>query len=434
MGTEFLKIKEFEEALEIIKNLFNENYTCKSENISINNCYNRVLFNDINSEIALPPFNKSLMDGFAIKAEDSFGASEESPKILKCIDQIEAGSSSKKIIKNGECIEIATGAPIPNGANAVAMIEFCEKIGENINVFKSLRPNENIAQKGSDIKSGEIVLNAKDVLNPGKIGFLSAQGMKNVEVYKKPVIGIISTGNELLKEGEVMEIGRIYDVNSHTIKNAIISCGCEAKTIGIIRDNYKELRNTIESALESCDIIICSGGTSAGVGDVLRHVIDDIGETIIHGISIKPGKPTIVGKINLNKEKVGKPKEGEEENYSEISTKLIIGLPGNPVSALVVFYAFISKELKKLSGNYNKYPNHKTISKGKIVKRYISSLGRVEYLLVKLKNTKNRIEIYPIVKDSGAITSINEADAYIKIAKNTEIIEENSEVELYYLN
>ncbi|MGL6298229.1 MAG: molybdopterin-binding protein [Methanobacteriaceae archaeon] len=463
MGTEFLKIREFEEAKEIIKNLFSENYTEKCETISIDNCYNRVLFNDVSSKLDLPLFNKSLMDGFAIKAEDSFGASEESPKSCICIDQIEAGSSSDKVVKNGECVEIATGAPIPKGADAVAMVEFCEKTGDTVNIFKSLRPNENIAQKGSDIKSGKVVLNKNDILNPGKIGFLSAQGIKNVEVYKKPVVGIISTGNELLsdeecisdsihinnnendsnaiddsKDNSEIKIGKIYDVNSQTIKNATISCGCEARTLGIFRDNYDELRNGIENGLDSCDIIICSGGTSAGVGDVLRHVIDDIGETIIHGISVKPGKPTIIGKINSKKNN---------------ETKLIIGLPGNPISALVVFYAFISNELKKITGINNnndndndnngnnknnsksrEYYKNKNTATGKIAKRYISSLGRVEYLLVKLENTKEGIDVYPIVKDSGAITTLNDADAYIKIAKNTEIINEGSEVELHYLN
>lgn len=450
MGTEFLKIKEFEEAKEIIKNLFIENYTGKYETISIDNCYNRVLFNDISSNLDLPLFDKSLMDGFAIKAEDSFGSSEESPKSCICIDQIEAGSSSNKIVKNGECVKIATGAPIPKGADAVAMVEFCEKTGDNVNIFKSLRPNENIAQKGSDIKRGKVVLNKNDILNPGKIGFLSAQGIKNVEVYKKPIVGIISTGNELLSEEECIncsihinnsetnsddsknsseiKIGKIYDVNSQTIKNATISCGCEARTLGIFRDNYDELRNGIENGLDSCNIIICSGGTSAGVGDVLRHVIDDIGETIIHGISVKPGKPTIIGKINSKKNN---------------ETKLIIGLPGNPISALVVFYAFISNELKKISGTnnnnnnnskYSEYFKNKTSPNGKIAKRYISSSGRVEYLLVKLENTGEGIYAYPIVKDSGAITTLNEANAYIKIAKNTEIIDEGSEVELHYIN
>lgn len=413
MGTEFLNIKEVEEAKKIIANLFNELYPPKSDIVSIEDSYKHVIFKDIISSMDLPPFNRALMDGFAVKAEDTFGANDESPKILKCIDSIEAGSYSKKTVEGGQCIEISTGAPIPDGANAVAMVEFTEcgsYVGtedknnkdDDIYILKSVAPNQDLALKGSDIRKNKILLKEKTTLNPDKIGVLAAQGIKEVEVYTKPKIAVISTGNELVMENEGIKYGKIYDVNSYAITSGAISNGAIAENKGIVKDNYQELKEKIISSLKDFDIVICSGGTSAGVGDVLRHVLDEIGEVIIHGVSVKPGKPTIIGKVNK---------------------KLVIGLPGNPVSALVIFYVFIVPNIRRLAGK-----SSESIEKSKAIltKRLHSPKGRMQYSLVQLKDGL----AYPIVKDSGAITSLADADGYIKIPKTTELVDEGEEVEI----
>ncbi len=403
MGTEFLKIKEVDEAKKIIAKLFKECYHPKSEETSIDNSYKKVLFQDIKSSIDLPPFNRSLKDGFALKSQDSFGANEENPKILKCIDTIEAGSFSEKTINIGECIEISTGAPIPKGADAIAMVEFSEKDEDNIHILKSVVPNQDIALKGSDIEKEKLLLNKGTILSPDKIGVLSAQGIEKINTFKNPKISIISTGNELLKENEKMKYGKIYDVNTNAIKNAAISSGADPIAKGIVKDNYNDLKLKIQESLQKTDIVICSGGTSAGVGDVLRHVLDDIGEVIIHGISVKPGKPTIIGKID---------------------EKIVIGLPGNPVSALIIFYVFIAPNIRKLAGLSE-------IEKGKITtanlsKRLHSSKGRMQYSLVKIKNDL----AIPIIKDSGAITSLADADGYVKIPKSVELVDEGENVKI----
>jgi molybdopterin molybdotransferase len=408
MGTEFLKIKEVDEAKKIIEELFEELYEKKSTMISIEESYGRTLFKDITSLIDLPPFKRSLMDGFAVKAEDTFGASDESPKILKCIDSIEAGSFSERTVNKGECIEISTGAPIPKGADSIAMVEFTEREtnkedkDENVYILKSVAPNQDLALKGSDIKKDKLLLYEKTLLTPDKIGVLAAQGIQEIEVFKKPEIVVISTGNELITEKETLEYGKIYDVNSYTIKNAAIAHGANVTAAGIVKDNYDELKEKIENSLESSDIVICSGGTSAGVGDVLRHVLDDIGEVIIHGVSVKPGKPTIIGKVN---------------------EKLVIGLPGNPVSALIIFYVFIIPNIRNLAGR-----SKESIEKAKVTlaKRIHSPKGRMHYSLVKIKEEF----AYPIVKDSGAITSLADADGYIKIPKTTELLEEGKQIEV----
>ncbi|MBZ9571190.1 molybdopterin molybdenumtransferase MoeA [Methanobrevibacter sp. TMH8] len=412
MGTEFLNIKEVDEAKKIIKDLFNELYPPKSDIVSIEDSYNHVIFKDIISSMDLPPFNRSLMDGFAVKAEDTFGANDEHPKILKCIDSIEAGSYSEKTIEKGECIEISTGAPIPDGADAVAMVEFTERgsaIDEenDIYILKSVAPNQDLALKGSDITKEKTLLKEKTVIGPDKIGVLAAQGIKEVEVYKKPRIAVISTGNELVLENEKnkngnIEYGKIYDVNSYAITSGAISNGAIAENKGIVKDNYQKLKKQIKNSLEDFDIVICSGGTSAGVGDVLRHVLDEIGKVIMHGISVKPGKPTLVGKVN---------------------EKLVIGLPGNPVSALIIFYVFIVPNIRRLSGK-----GSENIEKTKAIlaKRIHSPKGRIHYNLVQLKDGL----AYPIVKDSGAITSLAHADGYIKISKTIELVDEGKEVEI----
>ncbi|RBQ22773.1 hypothetical protein ALNOE001_15440 [Candidatus Methanobinarius endosymbioticus] len=403
-----MKIKEVDEAKKIIKELFEELYDEKSINFSIENSYNQVVFSDIISSIDLPPFNRSLMDGFAVKSEDTFRASDESPKILKCIDSIEAGSFSEKTIDNGECIEISTGAPIPDGADAIAMVEFTERKtdeetgNDNIHILKSVAPKQYLAIKGSDMKKDKLILKSKTILSPDKIGVLAGQGIKEIKAFKKPTVAIISTGNELVMNDEEISYGKIYDVNTYSITNATISNGGYGKSYGIVKDNYDDLKEKIESALKTSDIVVCSGGTSAGVGDVLRHVLDEIGEVIIHGVSVKPGKPTIIGKVN---------------------EKLVIGLPGNPVSALIIFYVFIVPNLRNLVG-LSEEIIEKAIAT--LAKRIHSPKGRMHYSLVQIKEGL----AYPIVKDSGAITSLADADGYIKIPKTTEILEEGKEVEI----
>ncbi|MDR0900695.1 MAG: molybdopterin molybdenumtransferase MoeA [Methanobrevibacter sp.] len=403
MGTEFLNIKEVDEAKKIIKKLFNQYYAPKSEKIDIENSYNRVIFKDIISSIDLPPFNRSLMDGFAVKAEDTFGADDENPKELKCIDSIEAGSFSEKTIEHGECIEISTGAPIPKGADAIAMVEFSEREDNDIFILKSVAPRQDLAIKGSDIAKDKLLLKEKTILSSDKIGVLAAQGIKEIETYKKPKIAIISTGNELITSVNSLEYGKIYDTNSYSIQTGIIDNGGDAEIKGIVKDDYDQLKDKIEESLEDSDIVICSGGTSAGVGDVLRHVLDEIGEVIIHGISVKPGKPTIVGIVN---------------------NKLVIGLPGNPVSALIIFYVFIVPNIRKLAG-LNEIEENK-ITKAILTKRIHTPKGRMQYSLVQIKEGL----AYPIMKDSGAITSLADADGYIKIPKMVELVDEGEEVEI----
>ena len=407
MGTEFLKIKECDEAIDIIQKLFDDNLKPQSEEIDVTEAYGRILFEDVYSRMDFPPFDKALKDGFAVLSSDSFGASEESPNTLEVIDFLEAGSTTDKKVEKGKCIEISTGAAMPEGAEAVVMVEYAEKFDDKVNLLTTATPSQDVAKKGSDIEEGNLILKKGDFLNPGKIGVLLSQGFETIEVYKKPTVGILSSGNEITLQGEELEYGKIYDVNGGMIKSDAISCGADAKFLGVMRDDYEKVKQKITESLKEVDILFCSGGTSAGLGDVLKHVLDELGEVHIHGISVQPGKPTIVGVID---------------------EKIVIGLPGNPVSALMIFNAFVAEPLSRLAGIDDDF-ELKTV-KGVMTRRIHSQVGRMQYQLVRVEGS----EIHPIFKDSGAIFSLSTADGYVKIPKLVELLDEGEEVEVYLFN
>lgn len=407
MGTEFLKIKESEEAIEIIQNIFDKCYSPEADKIKTSDAYGRILFDDVYSQIDFPPFDKALKDGFAIKSEDSYGVNEENPKTLEVIDFLEAGSITDKVVENGKAIEISTGAAVPQGADAIVMVEYANKNGDTVDILKSATPTLDIAKKGSDIEKGKLLMKKGEVLTPGKIGVLLSQGYEYIDVYKKPSVGVISTGNEIITPDKDLTFGKIYDVNGNMIKNDAISCGADAKFLGIVKDNYNQLRDRIIESLADVDILIASGGTSAGLGDVMKNVLDELGEVCIHGISVQPGKPTIVGVVD---------------------DKVVIGLPGNPVSALMIFNAFIAPAISKLSGSDYSF-EQKTV-KGRLTKRIHSPVGRMQYQLVKV----NDEEVEPIFKDSGAIFSLSTADGYVKVLKSVELVDEGEEVEVVLFN
>ena len=407
VGTEFLKIKESEDAIDIIQNLFDKYYSPESEEIPVADAYGRVLFCDVLSQMDFPPFDKALKDGFAVKAEDTFGANDEIPNSLEVIDFLEAGSTTEKIVENGKTIEISTGAAMPQGADAVVMVEYCDKKGDSVDILKSATPTLDVAKKGSDIEKGKLLMEKGSLLTPGKIGVLLSQGFETVEVFKKPSLGVISTGNEIVTQDMELTYGKIFDVNGNMIKNDAISCGANGEFLGIVKDDYNQLKAKIQESLNKVDILICSGGTSAGLGDVVKHVLDELGQVYIHGISVQPGKPTIVGVVD---------------------GKIIIGLPGNPVSALMIFNVFVAPAITKLSGI--NYDFAKNTTKGILQKRIHSPVGRMQYQLVKIDGDK----IYPIFKDSGAIFSLSTADGYVKVLKSVELIDKGEELEVFLFN
>lgn len=409
MGNEFLEIKNPDDVKGIISNF---QTIKKIEEVSIEDSLYRVLAEDIYATINLPPFRKVTMDGFAVISEDTFAASEDDPVELKLLEVIGAGDVPEKIVKKGFCTEVGTGSPVPEGADAVVMVEYTTEEDGTIFIQESVTMGQNMAKEGSDIMEGELLLKKETTINPEKIGVLSAMGLKTVPVYKKPQIAVISTGNELIRHDEELRYGKIFDINSQTISSAVTACGCIPVKTEIVRDDYNELKRKLIEC-QDMDLIITSGGTSAGRGDVLRKVLDDLGEVLVHGIAVKPGKPTIVGRFDNNGVK-----------------KYVVGLPGNPVAAAMVFQLFFAPFLKNMASIQSKSILNETKTvEIEISRRYRPAKGRRHYLLVKIDDNK----AIPILKDSGAITSLAEADGFIEIGKNVEIVEKGTMVTVYPL-
>lgn len=411
MGQEYLRITDPEDAEKIISKLPIKKTV---EKITLEKAYKRVLAEDIYTTINLPPFRRAAMDGYAVKSKDTFNASEDKPVCLKFLGLVMAGQIPEMKVTLGTCIEVSTGAPLPEGADAVVMIEYTEKNNQNILIQESVPSNANITDEGSDIKEGKLILSWGERITSDKIGVLSAIGMREVPVFTQPRVAVISTGNEIIKHDQKLEYGKIYDINSYTISNAVKSCGCVPIHSEIVKDDYDSLKNAIKK-FKDADIIITSGGTSAGAGDNLRTVLDELGEVLVHGIAVKPGKPTIIGLIT-----------SKDRNNNEDPDQIIFGLPGYPVAALMVFQIFVAPFLRKMA-SLDYVDRERRISRFKLSRRFIPSRGRQQYVLIKIKDD----QAHPILKDSGAITALAEADGYFKVPKNVEIIEKGTEVEVF---
>ncbi|MFQ6050348.1 MAG: molybdopterin biosynthesis protein [Candidatus Hydrothermarchaeota archaeon] len=381
----FLDTIPLSKAIELVR----ENFPPRQkENISISKAHKRVLAEDVFSKIDVPPFDRSTMDGFAVIAEDTYSATQENPVRLKIVENEE--------LKRGECVYVNTGSPIPDGANAVVMVEYGETHGESVLIHRGVKPGENIIYTGSDIKLGELLLRESKLLEVKEIGILASAGIEEVSVYKKPKVAIISTGNELQEIGEELEPGKVYDVNTHILSSAVEECGGMPAPIGIVEDSYDKIKNSILGSTDS-DIILVSGGTSRGREDLVYRVVGDIGDIYFHGLAVKPGKPTFFGKIR---------------------DKPIFGLPGNPFSAITIFDLIVAPMIRWLCGLKNP---KKIVVKAKLPHNIVSK-GRHEFLPVKIRKGRNTVA-YPIISSSSSVKSFLLADGYFEIPQNAVLFE-----------
>ena len=366
----------------------------RTEAVPIDSAVNRVLAEDYVATMNVPPFNRAAMDGYAVKAKDTFGAGQIKPKVFKIIGEIHAGENPSKKIKSGECVQISTGAVMPDGADSVMMVEDTEREGNEVKFFKSITPASNVGKMGGDIKEGAVILKDDTQLDAGKVGVLASQGLSSVKVYEKPKIAVIPTGEEVVPAGKKLQPGQLYDINSHTISALVNASGGIPVNIAIAGDKPGELRTTIKEALKS-DIVVLSGGSSVGERDLLVDVIDMWGEILFHGVQVKPGKPTIFAMIE------GKP---------------LIGMPGYPTSCLINSYLLLVPAIRKMA---HLPPRKGDTIKAKLSRRVPGSTGRRQFLTVKLVGD----EAVSVFKESGAITSIAEADGYIEIPENIDLLE-----------
>jgi len=407
MGGEALTMRPFrslisyEDAKAIL--LKNTRPVSSTERIKVDDALGRVIADDVNSNIYVPPFHRSAMDGYAVRAKDTFEADKHKPINLKLIDVVFAGHQSKKNLKKGECIEIATGAPLPKGADAVVMVEDTEKDGNRVNIFKPVHPRANVSRMGEDIEKGDVVLRKGDFLAPSRLGVLSALALTDVTVFKQPEIAIIPTGSEIQEPDKKLKKGQVYDINSYTLISLAKENCCKPVKYDIVKDDKKSLRNTLQNALK-CDGVVISGGSSVGTKDILSDVLAELGEILFHGVQIKPGKPILCAKV---------------EN------KIVLGIPGYPASCLTNGYLLLVPYLRRLSQLPEKF-----IQKIKmpLAKRVVSRLGRHEFLTIKLSEGA----VIPVFKGSGAITSLAYADGYIEIPINVDLIEKGEIVEVKF--
>ncbi len=301
------------------------------EEAFIEDAFNRVLAEDIYSPISYPPYPRSIVDGYAVRIDDVRNAWEDRPVELLFKGELRIGEPPGKIsVGEGEAVYVDTGSPIPDGADAVVPVEYTARREEKVVVYRSVALGENIAWPGSDVVRGELLFRRGERLSAYHIAVLANVGIRRVKVFSKPRIAIISTGDELVEPGSILEPGKVYDSNSFSLKAMLERDGFKADRLGIVGDREEELRRIVEEAVEKYDIILLSGGTSAGVGDIVYRVLGKIGELIVHGLKLKPGKPTIIARVK---------------------DKPVFGLPGNPGSARNVYEILVKPYLYRMEGS-----------------------------------------------------------------------------------
>lgn len=397
-----LYVKTPEEVLGIIRDSFP--IRLPSERIGISEACGRILSADVTAEEYVPDFNRSTVDGYALRASDTFGSSESIPAILPLTGDIPMGASAAAPLHSGACMSVPTGGDVPQGADAVAMLEYTENYGDGtIGVLRPAAPGENIIFRGDDVKPGDTLLSAGSRLHPHHIGALAALGITRVHVSKKPVVGIISTGDELVDSEEKPNKGQIRDVNSELLAAFINQIGGTAKAYGILRDDETLLNKTLLAALAASDMVLVSGGSSVGTKDATARVIEQNGSILLHGIAMKPGKPTILGTVD---------------------SKPVFGLPGHPVAAYFVAQLFVRPLLNSLCGH--RHTIH-TIS-ARLDTAISSNHGRAEYIGVRLANGPDMPLACPVRGKSGLITILSGTDGYICIPRNCEGLPRHSVV------
>jgi len=415
---EFHELISIERAEQILKSIIHS----RTEVVPLDQAYRCILAEDVVAAIDVPSFNRADMDGYAVRAVDTYTAREDAPVQLANRGVIHAGHVPALSITAGVTVEIATGAMLPDGADAVVMVEYTEQAvapthstsplpptpstppesGESsespILIGRAVHAGENVMRAGADIKRGHRVLSRGTQLGSREIGVLAAIGRHDVSVSSLSV-GIISTGTELVPIDEPLQAGQVHDVNSHTICAAVLECGASPVMYGIVSDDPEKTKETLKKAISQCDLVLTSGSTSAGSGDIMPHILREHGEILAHGINIKPGKPMIIAKMD----------------------KPVIGLPGFPTSALSMFHYMVAPRIRDVLG-------YETVVKRQraVLGTRVKSAGRHQLLPVALV----RDYAFPVQRGSGAITTLASADGFIEIIPDIEIMETGDQIEV----
>ena len=389
-----LSVKTPEEVLALIEHEFTP--AAQVEMLPLSAVMGRTLAEDITAEEYVPDFNRSTVDGYAVCSRDTFGCTDAIPAILTLQGEVLMGQGADMALQADSCIAVPTGGAVPEGADAVVMIEFTEDYGDGtIGVLKSVAPGQYMIFRGDDVYPGKPILVKGRVLSSQDIGALAAIGRTWVPVVKKLTIGVISTGDELVPPEQLPGPGQVRDVNSPMLEAMLGAYGVRVINYGIVIDDEDLLREKVEKAAEECDAVLLSGGSSVGVKDAACRIIESMGKLLLHGIAIKPGKPTILGKAGR---------------------KPLVGLPGHPVAAYFITKLFVLPLLSKLMGR--KQAAYTTTAK--ITENISANHGRAQYHCCRLERKEGELYAYPIRGKSGLITTLAGADGYFCIDRDCE--------------
>ncbi|MFC5368534.1 molybdopterin biosynthesis protein [Salinirubrum litoreum] len=424
---EFRDLASPEEAHEAIASL---DLSPGTETVPLAEARGRVLAERIDAGMDVPGFDRASMDGYAVRARDTFGADEADPAVLELIGEVHAGEEPDVTVEPGTCAEISTGAVMPDGADAVVMVERTDEVDAGIAIRTSLAPGDHVMLAGADIAAGARALGPGTELTPREIGLLSALGVDEVPVARKPRVGIVSTGDELVRPGEQLhsERGQIYDVNSYTVAAGVAEAGGEPVLYPHAGDDYAEMERLLVQASEECDLVLSSGSTSASAVDVIYRVIEERGDLLLHGVAVKPGKPMLIGRLDDGTGSSADTDDGAEDGGAGRSQSAYVGLPGYPVSALTIFRTFVAPAIRAAAGLPE--PATATIT-GRMAVRERYGEGRLRLMPVGLVESEaGETLVYPVDKGSGATTSLVEADGVVAVDPDTEYLAEGESVDV----
>jgi len=403
-----LEVKSVNEVYDILEREFAD--ICpESETVDICSACGRILAQDVLSHEDIPAFHRSSVDGYAVCAADTFGAGEAAPAQLSFSGEIRMGEKPAFPLERGHTVYIPTGGELPEGADAVVMVEYSEDLGDGyIYLGKAAAPGNNMVFKGDDIRAGARVFPRGKRLRPQDIGVLAALGVTSVPVKKRIRVGILSTGDEVVDIHESPAGAQVRDINSYSLYAGLLAYGAEPVLYGIIRDRFECMRETALKAAGECDVVLISGGSSVGSRDETLRVIASLGEpgVLVHGIAVKPGKPTILARIG---------------------NKAVFGLPGHPASAYFIFHLFVLRLLDRV--NRVNEPKHYPIP-ARMSKNYPSNHGREEYVPVRLTHDGTCAVASPVFGKSGLITLLSSADGYVRVERGTEGLKAGATVEV----
>ena len=384
--------------------------TVETETVPLAECLGRVLADDVKSDVDIPDFDRATMDGYAVKAASTFGASEANPAYLAVRGRIAMGERPDLVVGPGEAARIATGGMLPQGADSVVMVEHTDRLDDTtIEVYCSVAPGQNVIEKGEDIRRGEPALARGTRIRPQEVGLLAACGHTETAVFRRPLVGIISTGDEVVPVDRFPGEGQIRDINTHSLSGQVLAAGGVPVGFGIVRDNRDDLMAKCRRALDLTDMVLVSGGSSVGARDYTVDVLGALPDTkiLVHGISISPGKPTILARAG---------------------SKPFWGLPGHAVSAMVVFAVVVRPFLDRLCGLSR--PERPFTTPAVLSRNLASAQGRVDYVRVRRIVVDGVVTAEPILGKSGLIHTMVKADGLIAIGMNVEGLDRGATVDV----